>query len=82
MFNYYPTDWSHYRVSYSGRLRLIDATTRTVVAESACNSVQGDDKNPPTKEQLLENKAALLKTHLANAGQACVDVLARDVLKL
>lgn len=82
MFNYYPTDWSHYRVSYSGRLRLIDAATKTVVAESACTSVQGDDKNPPTKEQLLDNKAALLKTHLANAGKACIDVLSRDVLRI
>jgi hypothetical protein len=82
MFNYYPTDWSHYRVSYSGRLRLIDAATKTVVAESACRSVQGDDKNPPTKDQLLENKAELLKAHLAKAGAACVDVLARDVLRI
>jgi hypothetical protein len=82
MFSYYPTDWSHYRVNYSGRLRLIDAATRSVVAESACNSVQGDEKNPPTKEQLLENKAALLKAHLAKAGTACIDVLARDALKL
>ncbi|MFG6463795.1 hypothetical protein ACG04Q_19630 [Roseateles sp. DXS20W] len=82
MFNYYPTDWSHYKVTYVGRLRLIDAATKTVIAESACNSVQGDDKNPPTKDQLLADKAALLKSHLAKAGSACVDVLAKDVLKI
>lgn len=82
MFNYYPTDWSHYKVTYVGRLRLIDATTKTVVAESACTSVQGDDKNPPTKDQLLADKAALLKSHLAKAGSTCVDVLAKDVLKI
>ena len=50
MFNYYPTDWAHYRVSYPVRLRLIDAATRTVAAESACAGVQGEDKNPPTKD--------------------------------
>lgn len=82
MFNYFPTDWSHYRVTYTGRLRLIDAATKSVLAESGCVSVQGDEKNPPTKEQLLDNKAALLKTHLANAGKQCVDVLSRDVLRI
>ncbi|CAB3878337.1 hypothetical protein [Achromobacter piechaudii] len=82
MFNYYPTDWAHYRVSYVARLRLIDAATKAVVAESACSGVQGDDKNPPTKEQLLENGAGLLKGYLGKLGEACTEVLARDVLKL
>lgn len=52
------------------------------MAESACTGVQGDDKNPPTKDQLLENGAGLLKGYLAKAGEACTEVLARDVLKL
>jgi hypothetical protein len=82
MFNYYPTDWGHYRVTYSARLRLIDAATKSVVAESACSLVQGDDKNPPSKDQLLENKAALLKNYLSKAAAACTDLLARDVLQL
>ncbi len=82
MFNYYPTDWAHYRVTYNARLRLIDTKTKTVVAESACASVQGDDKNPPTKDQLLDNKAALLKDYLGKAAAACAEVLARDVLKV
>lgn len=82
MFNYYPTDWSHYKVSYGGRLRLIDVATKAVVAESGCTAVQGDDKNPPTKDQLLDNNAQLLKSYLAKAASDCVDLLARDVLKL
>jgi hypothetical protein len=82
MFNYYPTDWSHYKVTYGGRLRLIDVVTKSVVAESGCSAVQGDDKNPPTKDQLLDNNAQLLKSYLAKAASDCVDVLARDVLKL
>lgn len=82
MFNYYPTDWSHYKVTYVGRLRLIDRASKSVVAESACNAVQGDDKNPPTKDQLLENNATLLKSYFAKAASDCIDVLSRDVLKL
>jgi hypothetical protein len=82
MFGYYPADWSHYRVIYGARLRLIDVATKSVVAESSCNSVQGDDEHPPSKDQLLENKAALLKDYLSKAALKCADVLARDVLSL
>jgi hypothetical protein len=82
MFSYYPTDWAHYRVVYGARLRLIDAATKSVIAESSCNSVQGDDEHPPSKDQLLENKAALLKDYLSKAALNCADVLARDVLSL
>lgn len=69
-------------MTYSGRLRFIDAASKSVIADSACSGVQGDDKNPPTKEQLLENKAALLKAYLAKASTECVKALGRDVLKL
>lgn len=82
MFHYYATDWTHYRVMYNARLRLIDATTQSVVAQSNCASMQGDDKNPPTKDQLLDNKAALLKEYLGKAAVACSELMARDVLKL
>lgn len=82
MFNYYPNDWSHYRVSYSARARLIDTSTRQVVAETVCQSVQGDDKNPPTKDQLLEKEATLLKTYLQKAAAGCVEVLSKEMLSL
>lgn len=82
MFSYYPTDWMHYRISYSARLRLIDSANKSVLAESACTSVQGDDKNPPTKDQLLDDKATLLKEYLAKAATACTELLARGALKI
>ena len=82
MFNYYPSDWAHYRVTYGARVRLIDAASKKVVAETMCNTVQGDDKKPPDKDQLLENRAALLKTYLQQGAAACIDVLSRDMLKL
>jgi hypothetical protein len=82
LFVYYPSDWSHYKVNYVGRLRLIDAGTKSVAAESACTSTQGDDKNPPDKDQLLADKAALLKSYLSKAASQCIEVLSRDVLRL
>jgi hypothetical protein len=81
-FIYYPTDWSHYKVTYRARLRLIDAARKTVVAESSCLSEQGDEAKRPTKEQLLDDRARLLKSYLAKAASACADVFARDVLQL
>lgn len=82
MFGYYPTNWSGYRVMYAARLRLIDAKSRAVVAETACQTIQGDDAAPPSMEQLLDGKAALLKDYLGKAAVQCADVLARDVLQL
>jgi len=81
-FVYYPTDWSHYKVNYSARLRLIDSSTKAVAAEAGCQAIQADDKNPPTKDQLLDNKAALLKEYLDKAASSCLEVLSKDLLKL
>ncbi|WP_067279817.1 hypothetical protein [Mitsuaria sp. 7] len=81
-FLYFPTNWTHYRVMYSARVRLIDAATKTVVAEAGCRSVPSDDKNAPTYDELLADKAALLKSHLAKAAAECVDQVARDTLKV
>ena len=82
MFNYYPSDWSHYKVTYSARVRLIDTASRMAVAETMCQTVQGDDSNPPTKDQLLQNNATLLKEYLNKGVTACVEVLAKDLLRI
>lgn len=82
MFSYYPTDWAHYRITYMARLRLIDTASKRVIAESACTSTPVDDNNPPSKDQLLNNRAALLKKYLDQAAGGCIEVFARDVLVL
>lgn len=82
MFNYYPSDWSHYKVTYGARVRLIDAANKEVIAETMCRTVQGDDANPPTKDQLLQNQAALLKEYINKGVTACVDVLAKNLLHI
>jgi hypothetical protein len=81
MFAYYPADWAHYKVLYSARFRLIDAARKTVVAESLCRSTEGDDAKPPSKDQLLDDKARLLKAYLAKATVTCTDVLAKEILQ-
>lgn len=69
-------------MSYSARLRLVDSATKKVVGEALCKSTQGDDKNPPSKDQLLDNKASLLKAYLAKAASGCVNVFSANILNL
>ncbi|WOX04411.1 hypothetical protein [Microbulbifer pacificus] len=82
MFNYYPADWTHYKVTYNARMRLIDSVNQSVISETLCSSVQGDDNAPPTKDDLLNEDAKLLKEYLAKASNACVEVLSKEVLML
>ena len=81
-FAYYPTDWSHYRVIYNARMRLIERATGTVVAETLCRTTQGDEANPPTRDQLLADEATLLKSYLDKSATQCADLLAREVLAM
>jgi hypothetical protein len=46
-FLYFPTDWTHYKVMYSARLRIIDAHKGSFVAEGLCVR-KGDDEKKPT----------------------------------
>lgn len=79
-FSYYPTDWTHYRVNYSARVRLINTANGAIVGQFLCNSTQEDPQAPPTYDQLLANNAAQLKKYLEMAGNACVADAAKQVL--
>jgi hypothetical protein len=78
MFAYYPFDWSHYRVIYTARARLIDANSGKRIAQAPCQ-YQSDDKAPPTYDQMLDNKAALLKTMLETAADSCAETMAKSL---
>ncbi len=82
MIGYYPTNWNGYRLIYSARVRVIEAATREVAAESLCSTVQGDDANPPTYDQLLENKAVMLKNLMEAATTKCAELIAKELLQL
>jgi hypothetical protein len=81
-FFYYPANWDNYRVVSSYRLRLIDAATGKAVAETACSATEGDDANPPTRDQLLADDAALLKSYLEASTARCVDLMSKEILAL
>ena len=81
LLGYFPFDWSHYRVKYSARARLIDAGNGTQIARESCDASSGDDVPAPTYDEMLANGAALLKDKLAAAAAACSDTLAKALLK-
>jgi hypothetical protein len=81
-FVYYPTDWSHYRIMYNARLRLIDLKTKAVLAEGTCVLAPEKTADSPTYEELLAQNAARLKREFAGAETACIDKFATQTLKL
>jgi hypothetical protein len=78
MFVYFPFDWTHYRVVYTARARLIDAGSGKRIAQAPCE-YKSEDKVPPTYDQMLENKAELLKTMLVTAADTCAETMAKTL---
>jgi hypothetical protein len=79
---YQSFDWEHYNVLYTAKLRVIDTTTKAVIAEGACKWKPAKDYRLPTGEELLANEAAEVKAQLAMAREACTAEFKRDVLGL
>ena len=79
---YYPTSWSHYKVIYSVKIRLIDTKHSKLIADGFCARVPDvPAESAPTKDELLENKAARLKQELATAADYCVQTFRTKVLE-
>jgi len=81
-FAYFPGDWSHYRVIYFAKARLIDTQTKQVVAEGMCKRVPESITDAPTYDELLARQAARLKSELVAATGECVQVLKKEMLAL
>lgn len=81
-FRYLPLDWSHYYVDFNVKLRIIDVHSKSIVAEGFCHRPGDDDKHPPTKDELLANKAALLKEKLKAHWDSCVAEFDTKVLNV
>ncbi|CAN7278447.1 hypothetical protein LJR225_001397 [Phenylobacterium sp. LjRoot225] len=72
---YYPTNWTHYRMTYGVTVRVLDGATGKVVAKGKCVVKPEKTDNPPTEEQLFANNAEMLKTMIRAAGQTCMPQL-------
>ena len=81
-FIYFPTDWSHFRVIYSAKMRLVDGKSKKMLAEGFCSRVPEKDESSPTKDQLLANSAARLKKELQISAGDCVKQLVDNVINV
>ena len=79
---YYPTNWVGYRYMYSARVRVVEVAAKSVAAETLCSTAQGDDANPPSYDQMVADRAALLKSYMAKAASTCASLIAKDLLQL
>lgn len=68
---YFPTDWSHYRVSYQADARLVDAASGSVLWASSCDVLGSDLSSSPTLEELEANDGALLGAKFDEVADEC-----------
>lgn len=80
-FLYFPTNWTHYKVLYTARMRLIDTKTSKVLATGFCSrKPESSPSEAPTYAELLGDHGALLKKDLAQAAQTCAQQFGQKVL--
>lgn len=73
MLFYYPTDWSHYRIAYSARGRLVRLEEPKIIWQGTCEFIGQDPKTSPTMDELVANNGALLKQKINEAADACAE---------
>lgn len=81
MSAYFPSDWGKYHVVYNARMRVLDGHTGQLVAQSICKSTSPDEAHAPTKDQLEANDGQMLKSLLQKAGDSCVSLFEKQILK-
>lgn len=80
-FVYFPTNWTHYKVLYIARMRLIDTKTAKVLATGFCSrKPESSASEAPTYAELLGDHGALLKKELAQAAETCAEQFGQKVL--
>jgi hypothetical protein len=77
-----PTNADHFAGMYSGTLRLVDARSKTVIAEATCESVPVDSQDMFTFDDLLKNDGAQLRNEITSAADYCIDDYTKRVLGL
>jgi hypothetical protein len=79
---YFSGDWTHYRVVYSAKARLINTLTKATVAEGFCARAPESNIGAPTYDEFIENEAAVLKKELSLVVEECVNTIKTGMLAL
>jgi hypothetical protein len=81
MFSYKPFDFGSYKLAYTSKLQLFEASTKMVVAESIC-AVSSDDEQSISYDDFLDNDAKLLKLEFKRAEKLCTEQFSKEILKV
>lgn len=81
-FGYFPTDWTHYRVIYTAKARLIDIQAKDVIAEGFCKHIPDSNVNAPTYDELVGNQASGLTNQLNRIAGECINSIKAQMLAL
>jgi uncharacterized protein YceK len=81
-FRYLPLNFGKYVVDSSYKFRIIDVHARKLIAEGFCAQSTKDDPTPPSRDELLADKAARLKAILNAQRDQCTNQFATQVLSL
>ena len=82
MYAYYPTDWNSYWIGYSAQVQLIDTRTARQVSNLACNATTQKHANSPSRDDMHNNNAQLIKDVTTALGWTCVQLLAKEQFHL
>lgn len=71
-FSYFPLDWTHYKVLYNSRLRLVSSASKGNAAVKNCTWDSDKAGRPKlTREQMLGSGATGLKAEIARGAAVC-----------
>jgi hypothetical protein len=82
MYTYFPNHWGTYRLIYAAKIRLIDARSKTVLAEGMCKQMQDYSPDSPDYDTLTGNGGAWVKAKLGSYADACVNAFSASSLAL
>jgi hypothetical protein len=75
-FGYYPTDWNTYWIGYAVQASLFDAKSGKQLAKMVCYTDTQKHPRSPTKDDMLANKAQILKDVTASLAWKCLHRIA------
>lgn len=78
MFFYYPADWNSYWVNYTADSQLVDTKTARPVSSMGCRADTRKSSTRPSREQLIDEKAQLLKDITQHLGWTCTQMFAKE----
>ncbi|MBQ0937754.1 hypothetical protein [Ideonella paludis] len=70
---YLPTQWNRYRLAYSLKARLIDRARKAVVAEGFCDYQNRSEATPPSYEDLIADRAAMIRQRMDAYAAECAE---------